>query len=530
MTRYYQHTPEGGGGTPPGPNTDPTGGTIDYAAKKLAEVVRPEITRLTTDTQVDLRPRRIVNPEAEKLWQSIRFHSEGLSFPRFADFVNDVLCTSQPAPSLDRRRYLSSDLRESCFLPGVDAYELLKTTAETFLLLNCGICAPPQPPPPASVNLESPGETMSTSPGPATTAGTDNIFGSGGKQFDSTELQSTLEDFLGRDRNSYLRTIIRSLSPQGPIVASPFCTVSVGMGPCLLELIWSYWMEEGMLAQTINAIALRFQNVRLGNGRDPLAELELDPLRPLSGFLWGYLQDEPHRLSVVRRAYEYNHHYGLTLYGKAVPRLRPADPRSKFLEAFHDLLRQVAIFYREAALTIHEPDPFPILVALKQVHLILSEGAHNQFRDLPWTARVEMLLQQWLLARPEMREFLRGRIMVSYPEPWMGAVDAMKRLQNWTDVSVLHFRDLAQYGERILLSIRYVDWNNIGDPDAASDWALFWRQEVQGYIHAYRMATGVNLSDEMIEVRRVGDSRYLQPSQHLRNRLLEQKKQQRLLR
>ena len=32
--------------------------------------------------------------------------------------------------------------------------------------------------------------------------------------------------------------------------------------PCLLELIWSYWHEEGMLVQTINAITRRFQNVR----------------------------------------------------------------------------------------------------------------------------------------------------------------------------------------------------------------------------------------------------------------------------
>jgi hypothetical protein len=358
-----------------------------------------------------------------------------------------------------------------------------------------------------------------------------DIFGTGAGSVDPGELQDTLEDFLGKDRSSYLRAIIEGFSPGGPIPASPFCTVSIGLGPCLLELIWSYWMEEGMLAQTINAVALRFQNVRAGNGRDPLTDLAIDPLRPLGGFLWGYLQDQPHRLSVVRRAYEYNSQYGLTLYGRAVPRLRPADPRSKFLEAFHNLLHQTAAFYHEAADQTVTPDAFPLLVALKDVHLVLSEGAHNQFRDLPWTARVEMLLQQWMLARPEMREFLRGRFMSSYPEGWMGAVDSMKRLQGWTDASVLHFRDLAAYGERLLLSIRYVDWNSIGDPDAAFDWAVAWRQEVQGYIHAYRVVTGVHLSDEMVDVRRVErDPRYLQPSQHLRHRLLEQRRQQRLLR
>ena len=32
--------------------------------------------------------------------------------------------------------------------------------------------------------------------------------------------------------------------------------------PVLLELIWSYWHEEGMLVQTMNAISRRFQNRR----------------------------------------------------------------------------------------------------------------------------------------------------------------------------------------------------------------------------------------------------------------------------
>ena len=92
-------------------------------------------------------------------------------------------------------------------------------------------------------------------------------------------------------------------------------------------------------------------------------------------------------------------------------------------------------------------EAFPLLNALKEVHLILAEAAHNQFGDLPWTARGEMLIMQWLLARPEMREFLRGRYMVPYQEGWMGAVDSMKRLQGWTDTTVTHFHELAVTGE-----------------------------------------------------------------------------------
>src|SRR5262249_45157322 len=119
------------------------------------------------------------------------------------------------------------------------------------------------------------------------------------------------------------------------------------LAPCFLELIWSYWHEQGMLVQTINSLSIRYQNIRQGRGLDPLAAFELDPLHPLNNLIWGYLQDEQRRLSVVRRAYEYDHEYGLRLYGKAVPELRPADSRSKFLSAFHELLYQAHTFYRD---------------------------------------------------------------------------------------------------------------------------------------------------------------------------------------
>src|SRR4051812_8118639 len=179
--------------------------------------------------------------------------------------------------------------------------------------------------------------------------------------------------------------------------------------PCFLELIWSYWHEQGMLVQSVNAITLRYQNIRLGEGRDPLGALELDPLRPLNNLLWGYLQAEPQRLSVVRRAYEYDHHYGLRLYGKAVPELRPADSRAKFIGAFHELLYQAHVFYKDDDIATVQADPFPVLNALRELHFVLAEAMSNQFGDMPSQARGEMLIQQWLLARPEMREFLRGR-------------------------------------------------------------------------------------------------------------------------
>ena len=146
--------------------------------------------------------------------------------------------------------------------------------------------------------------------------------------------------------------------------------------------------------------------------------------------------------------------------------MRPPTRRSQFLEAFHNLLQLCTMFYKQDDDTTVIADAFPVLNALKEVHLILSQGAHNQFGDLPSTARIEMLMQQWILARPEFREFLPTRIMVAYPEPWMDRVDAMKKLQGWTDTSVLHFRNLAVFGEQMLLSIRYGALERRHEPDA----------------------------------------------------------------
>ncbi|MBE7173293.1 MAG: hypothetical protein INR73_22160 [Williamsia sp.] len=198
--------------------------------------------------------------------------------------------------------------------------------------------------------------------------------------------------------------------------------------PVLIELIWSYWHEEGMLVQTMNAISKRFQNIRSGP-RDPLANLEIDPLRPLNNILWGYIQDAQHRLTISRRVYEYDHHYGIQLIGSKISNFTPADSRSRFIGAFHNLLYRCAIYFKEADDLTRRPDGFGILNSLKEVHLLLAEGAHNQFGDLPTTARVEMMIEQWILSQPEIREFLGGRVMTPYDEPWMDRVDTMKNLQ-----------------------------------------------------------------------------------------------------
>ncbi|MEV0029830.1 hypothetical protein [Nocardia sp. NPDC050793] len=311
------------------------------------------------------------------------------------------------------------------------------------------------------------------------------------EDFDSS---STVPEGL---QSSYVYGIGKRSNLANPFLANyksrcwnfPFLTVP------MVELIWNYWMEEGMLVQTMNRILARFQNRIADNGRDPLARLSVSPLLPLRSLLWGFAESERERLSVRRRAAEYEYQYGLHLVGRAIPpRAMAVERRSQFLEAFHSLLNATHHFYKEYDDKTVQADAFPLLSSLRELHLILAYGANNQFADLPLTARQEMIVMQFALAQPEMREFLGGRAMVPYEEEWMDRVDTMKSLQNWSDVSISHFFDLAVHGERLLLSVRHGQWNDSGiEGTDAENWALRFRNSVQRYIHAYRAVTGVDL-------------------------------------
>ena len=284
---------------------------------------------------------------------------------------------------------------------------------------------------------------------------------------DSTEAMSfdtygrAIGDLMGTSRHGGLKGATELFMAGEGAMAEENTDLSTTDNPAdpprLLELIWSYWLEEGGLTETMTAISLRFQN-RRRPGHDPLAELKIDVLRPLGHLLWQYIQDEPHRLTARRRAYEYEHEYGLRVSG-AADSLRPVESRSRFPEAFDDLLERAAEFYAQADATT--ADPSRLLHAIRKVHLLLAEGAHNQFGDLPSTARQEMLMEQWLLARPEFDDYLSNSAV--FPEPWMARVDAMRRLQGWGDTSIQHYRDLATYGEQVLLSIRFGNWSEVTD-------------------------------------------------------------------
>jgi hypothetical protein len=264
--------------------------------------------------------------------------------------------------------------------------------------------------------------------------------------------------------------------------------------PCI-ELIWNYWQEEGMLAQTLNHVVARFQNRRVSVG-DPLARFDVSPLLPLRSLMWSWVENEQRRLTVRRRAAEYEFEYGLTLIGRAVPAPGSyVERRSNFLSAFHTILHLATVFYKELDDLTINADGFPLYEALRQCHLVLSQGTQNQYGEMAVAARSEMLVMQHILAQPSMREFLGGRPMTPYPEPWMDRVDAMKAIQSWNDTSVIHFHDLATFGERLVLTIRLGNWNaaTVSGPDAAN-WATAFRQHIQRYIAAYRAVTGVDLA------------------------------------
>lgn len=461
---------------------------------------------LITPLPVSLQRSTPPPTDDQALWVAIRNRTKVIAFGSYKDFIDRVLChgeidrggNGEHGALLTRKYY-----EPGAALRDVAAYDLLKTATQAFLLLQCGLVIEPNYPF-SSERLYQPSEEASRLGAPVPIA----------------EIQQKLVNYLGGDKLPYIKRIIDATLVELDGVDNPFCNgyLNGRINPCMMELIWSYWQEEGMLVQSINAISLRFQNRRGPLENDPLGHFETSPLRVLNNLMWGYMQDEHNRLTVLRRAHEYDHHYGMSLVGKAVGNLRTADSRSRFLEAYHNLLYLLTVFYKQADDTTFVPDAFPVLNALREVHLELAQGAHNQFGDMPWTARAEMLIQQWLLARPEMREFLQSRPMVPYREPWMAQVDTMKKLQGWTDCSISTFHDLAVYGEQLLLSIRYGDWVDVTDPAQAANWARYWRPEIQGYIHAYRAATGVDLTTSVTDSQQAA-LRTTQPSVLLRQRL-----------
>jgi hypothetical protein len=474
------------------------------------------------------------------LFALIKKGAERLSFDSYQKHMNFLLCGAPLAVAddgvktalLGGEKAVIQPLGGRRFLPfnDTDAYRLLKVATEAFVAVKSVAC-----PQDARRNVIAKEELEALAAG----INADNLPDDPLQRYTTNYLRAV--NGSPNDVLPYYALIAQKLSDShlkesifpavAPLLGDKFQKADLGhctgilrrklTCPIMIELIWSYWHEQGMQVQSMFALRDRFQNRRSGATPDPLAVMEMGYLRPLNNIFWGYIQDEQHRLTLARRVYEYDHHYGLTLMGTAVPSLQPVDSRSKFLEAFHNLLYISTIFFKEDDDTNRKADAFPILNAIKEVHFLLSEGAHNQYGDLPTTSRIEMLMEQWLLARPELQQFLPARESIAYPEAWMGTVDAMKTVQGWTNTSVMYFHDLAVFGEQILLSIRFNNWSQIFDRTHAANWARVWRSEIQAYMHAYRTVTSVDLTIEPTEPRLA--ERKVDPSVLLARRMEEQK-------
>jgi hypothetical protein len=410
----------------------------------------------------------------QSLWTAILERTHAVSFRPYREFLHRVF-------ELDEH----SDLREAARsvsrrteLGSVGAYQLLKYVTEAFLLTHCG------------VYLDHHGHDHQDDRDNARHLGEDHS---------REEMERRLREYLGEPpRLPYLRRVIDAAFPHFERDArGDDRLLFAGIEhPLLIELFYEYWLEQGMVMQTIEAVSRRFQNIRGTGERDALANLEIDPLRPLNNILYAWDRAKPDRLSVQQRELEYLYGYGLQLSARGNSRIRAAEVRSNFLDAFHNLLYRTTVFYKEDSQTTVISDAFPVLNALKEVHLVLSQGAHNSFFGTTFQARVETLMMQFMLARPEMRDFLQSRVMVTYEAAWMPQVDSMKTLQGWDDLSVTSYYDLAVYGEQLLLSIRFGDWAAVDHEDSAKHWARTFKRIVLGFINAYRAVTGIDLTNQ----------------------------------
>lgn len=512
----------------------PIGKAADELTDSINHLASSIASNLSSTIKTQLQPAGNFISDDVALWLVIKKSTDDLSFSNFYNFVETLFSGDENDISADLRdTFKGLQKRRSSPFMNVDIYEGLKIAAEAFVMTNCmvdqvftpedveelkqrirvvdGIPNPEQ----VKFHLERLKTKVNGGPGMLPVVAIIN---------NKVNVVKPAFNLKAITRNVKLRSAVEATTWEDDNYDYSYERISEKLThPCYIELIWSYWHEESMMVQGLHTVCRRFQNIRSMGKNDPLANLEIDPLRPLNNLLWGYIQDEQHRLSVRRRAFEYNHQYGVSLIGEAAREMRFADPRSKFIEAFHTLLNLASRFYKQADDMTVKPDGFPILNGLRETHLILSEGMHNQYGDLPSTSRSEMLLEQYMLSRPEFREFLPIRTMVAYPEPWMDRVAALNQLMGFTKTSVLHFNYMAVFGEKIMLSIRFSDWATADRrADEAANWANFWRPEIQAYIHSYRAATGVDLSADGVAAGQRVDVQ--QPSVHLYNRLMEQRK------
>lgn len=249
------------------------GGVIGTASDSI-QVVAPPVARgdivpVDVGGSVSLRRAETQLSTDQALWVIIRDRTQAISFNRYKTFIDAVMCSGLLPDKQSYERRIESRLP----FPGVAAYNVLKVATEFFLLQECGV-------------------TIDDANFSAIEEG--SRFGRPVQLQRIKELRDEYLVDLTREQTQvlpYFKLILDRLSElplKPPEALGPDCygiLPSRLSGPCLVELIWSYWHEEGMQAQAMNAISFRFQNKRIAPGRDPLDHFDLDPLRGLSNLL-----------------------------------------------------------------------------------------------------------------------------------------------------------------------------------------------------------------------------------------------------
>lgn len=305
--------------------------------------------------------------------------------------------------------------------------------------------------------------------------------------------------------------------------------------PPMYDLIWNYWMSLAGLTETMNAVVDCYR--RKSNERTALlSDVRFDLLRPIGNLLSGYARDTEIPITHEEYLVELQAQYGLVLPEHAGLDIQPTQTDTSFLGALHNVIGGSGKLLRDRLNKTLSIDTHSLGRTLGNMNVRLAMGAHNQLWEVTRRIRRDMLVQQWILSRPEVTEFLRVPAMVDMKEGWMSALAAYrdrKNQQSWStarsgnygNVSgnssqsalvVQQFHRLACKSEIMVLGARWGGWS---DEDLVGKSAEGWLNEVQhdikDYISDYREVTRlVNLDVETADPQALA-LREMQPLQFL---------------
>ncbi|MCI5142165.1 MAG: hypothetical protein D3909_10690, partial [Candidatus Electrothrix sp. ATG1] len=209
------------------------------------------------------------------LWAAIRNRTQAIGFDSYAEFIDKVFCRYSKGEDGDKNIFYDKikKIKEEPYINAADSYPVLRLATQFFLFIESGLVNNNWSEEVFKQDQER--HRLEDSSATLTTVSAKLERYLGGSQGELPYLKRILKVFLGPEE----RTRETKLAYCNEILKHRFSR------PSMLELIWSYWHEEAMLVQSMNAIALRFQNRRGAGKRDPLAHLEIDPLHGLNNLL-----------------------------------------------------------------------------------------------------------------------------------------------------------------------------------------------------------------------------------------------------